>query len=195
MRRGEIDLGLSLSSRDREKAFALTHSLSISCKAQERNYKIITRWYYDLSYLAAVFPFASDSWRCSTELVTYLHVWWDCPINKPFWKVVFNVYNECYGTSYVNIPKIALLSILPGSLQSVQRSALCFFFIAARWYLDIGKRRHLPQWLNDRRHYHPLCIWYRWSPDRKTSGTDSNWLWLTWILFKDTPELHTYMTS
>lgn len=34
---------------------------------------------------------------------------------------------ECYGTLYVNSVKIALLSILPGSLQTVKSSAFLFF--------------------------------------------------------------------
>ncbi|XP_072269521.1 peroxisomal carnitine O-octanoyltransferase [Pyxicephalus adspersus] len=40
----EKDLGEAISPLDWEKAFILTHKMSLPCKAQETNYKILSRW-------------------------------------------------------------------------------------------------------------------------------------------------------
>lgn len=73
------DLGKTISRAEWQTAFHFAHKSSISCYSQEKNFKVMSRWYRDPATLQKIFPSTpSTCWRCSTATGSYLHVWWEC---------------------------------------------------------------------------------------------------------------------
>lgn len=86
----ESELGTTSSEHDWHKSFILTHKLPVACFAQEKNYKILTRWYRYPTMLHRIYPSTSDfCWRCNAAAGTMLHIWWDCPLLLPLWENIF----------------------------------------------------------------------------------------------------------
>lgn len=126
------ELQTSFTDGDRDRAFLLTHTCSIASYAQEKNYKVLTRWYccpVTLHFLNS--SIADVCWRCQDSRGTMFHIWWDCPLIEPFWHSVNTEYNKI-ESSLVLTPKMVLLSMLPGSLKAVKRGLLRHCLVAAR---------------------------------------------------------------
>lgn len=72
------DLGENISRPDWQTSCYFTHKSTISCYSQEKNYKILSRWYRDPATLHKIFPSTPAScWRCTSSTGTYLHIWWE----------------------------------------------------------------------------------------------------------------------
>lgn len=124
VRAWETELGTNFSEQDWLKSFTLTHKLPVACFAQEKNYKILTRWYRYPTLLRRMYPSTSDScWRCNAAPGTMLHIWWDCPTLLTFWESIFSLYNKLTGSEVPASPSSGLLSILPGSISSLKKRA------------------------------------------------------------------------
>lgn len=79
------ELRRELTEAEWSKAFVFTHKSSISSYIQEKNYKLVSRWYRVPTNLKTMFPSASDiCWRCNVEKGTYKHIWWECELIRPF---------------------------------------------------------------------------------------------------------------
>lgn len=73
--RWEKDLGTKISDVQWEKACILAHKCSLSTKAQEISYKILTQWYVTPQKARWWFPTISDTcWRCGTETGSFVHI-------------------------------------------------------------------------------------------------------------------------
>lgn len=80
-------LGLELSEGDWIKNINATHNLTGDNQAQEKNYKIISRWYRCPADTGRYVPLGADvCWRCQLEKGDLLHLWWECPLVKAFWE-------------------------------------------------------------------------------------------------------------
>lgn len=125
--------------------FHFTHKSTISCYAQEKNFKLMSRWYRDPSSLRRIFPSTpANCWRCGLAEGTYEHIWWECSRIQPFWSQVFTVYNTIYNASLLPSPEVALLSVLPGSIASQKKSLLCFLLSAAKQLIPLFYKWDIP---------------------------------------------------
>ncbi|KAM9330586.1 phospholipid-transporting ATPase IK [Gastrophryne carolinensis] len=60
----EREIGKTFDEEEREKAFYLTHKMAKPCKAQEKKFKLISRWYRRPVRVHQIFPTAPDNcWR------------------------------------------------------------------------------------------------------------------------------------
>lgn len=148
------EVGIDISEADWSKAFLFTSKTSISSYMQEKNYKVLSRWYRVPTTLRMMFPANSDTcWRCNSKKGTYLHIWWECDRLLPFWTQIFHIYSEIYDKPLMPSPTIALLSILPGAVKSQKNSLLKFFMSAGRQLIPRHwKSTTLPsilEWVNE----------------------------------------------
>lgn len=97
VRAWEAELSTTFTAQDWQKSFILTHKLPVDCFSQEKNYKILTRWYRYPTLLRKVYSTTSDScWQCNLAPGTMLHICWDCTLLLPFWESVFSLHNSLY---------------------------------------------------------------------------------------------------
>lgn len=144
--------------------------------------------YYSPVHLASIYhSLPNRCWRCNVGLGTLPHIWWDCSVIKPFSESVFAIY-DCHGTTYVNYMKVALLSILPGSVQTIKHSALRFFLVVAQHVIPKHWKSPMPPTPIVMRHSSIFQMeqivgrqLHRWNQFQE--------IWLSWILYKDTPKL------
>lgn len=114
-----------------EKSFILAHKSFTASSIQETNYKIITRWYRCPYILHAMDPaLSSQCWCCETEVGSMHHIWWSCPHIQQLWEKELSLYDQLCTTQTLRQPKIALLSILPGSIAKGKKGLLHHFLSA-----------------------------------------------------------------
>ncbi|XP_056403189.1 transmembrane protein 260 isoform X1 [Hyla sarda] len=129
----EEELHTTIARSDWLTAYVMCHKMSISCRAQETNYKILARWYRVPVLLHKFYPTVSDlCWRCGTETGTMSHIWWSCPSLTTFWSTVIDRIALVTGVTYPNDPKGLLLSIIPTSRKSPARLLANMMLMAAR---------------------------------------------------------------
>lgn len=138
---------VDISESDWSTCLYFTHKSFISGYAQEKNYKVLSRWYRDPMTLHKMFPTASKAcWRCGDPLGTYVHVWWECPNVTPFWDKIFTIYNDLYDLNLSPSPEIALLALLRGPRKKYRSLLLCYFLSAARQMVPLyWKQNKTPQ--------------------------------------------------
>lgn len=153
----------------------------ISCYSQEKNFKILSRWYREPSTLHKIFPSTpAYCWHCDTASGTYLHVWWECERIRPFWIQVFQIYSKIYEEPQTSTPTISFLSMLPGSMASQKRGILCFFLSAARQLIPLcWKTATTP----------PLSLWV--STVNNIIRMEEIVLWFIWLRFSSSDSLAT----
>uniref|UniRef100_A0A8C5PM05 Reverse transcriptase domain-containing protein n=1 Tax=Leptobrachium leishanense TaxID=445787 RepID=A0A8C5PM05_9ANUR len=133
MSRWERTLDISLTDEDWTKILTLTHSGSQTTKLQESSYKLLTFWYRTPALLATFNVTISPTcWRCSTEIGTYIHIWWECAILKPFWTKVRDLIQSTTDESLDFTPQVFLLLHLPFSTKSMKKSLLLRILLVAR---------------------------------------------------------------
>ncbi|XP_069837976.1 uncharacterized protein [Dendropsophus ebraccatus] len=129
----ESELGVTLSESDLLKTFTLTHKWPMAYHAQEKNFKILTWWYRCPVTLHQFYPEVTDTcWRCESATGSMLHIWWDCPLLRPFWDAVFAIYKEVTDKDVTPSPGLALLSLVPGPASAAKKGLLRHFMTAAR---------------------------------------------------------------
>lgn len=80
-------LNISQLHKDWDKAFILTHRLSLWRKTQETNVKICTIWYRYHSTLYQMFPLVTGQ-CCHNHPGTMLHTWWSSTPITIFWDTI-----------------------------------------------------------------------------------------------------------
>lgn len=110
---------------------------------------------------------------------TYLHIWWECDQVCPFWKGIFEVYNEMYDDFLSLSPKVALLSVLRGSVKS-QKTNLPMLFLSTVCQLitKFCKSEVIPPppLIGGLIFLMTSCLWRRYRLERETTGTNTlNW--------------------
>lgn len=133
VRAWEAELGVTFSEQEWLKSFILQHKLPVACFSQEKNYKILTRWYRYPTLLRRMYPSTSDCcWRCNAAPGTMLHIWWDCPPLLAFWNSIYALYNNLTGSNISVSPTSGLLTMLPGPISALKKGLLKHFLTAAR---------------------------------------------------------------
>lgn len=122
------------------KIFTHTHKSSISSYTQEKNDKVLSRWYKTPNLLHRIYPLTPDTcWRCNESETSYLHIQWECQEVLLLWKKVFSLYNSFALSRTLCSPTIALPSLNLGPIslakygQLYHFKAATFQTIAAHW--------------------------------------------------------------
>lgn len=161
------------------KAIIATRKLSISAKHQERNYKILARWYRCPVDLHKMNPDNTDiCWRCH---------WYYCSEIQPFWQKIFEIFRALTGTKLYPEIQVAVLSMIPGSIKKI-KGILKYFLTAARkviarkwkntrapsvteWECEMTEMRTLEERMiiEEGLKKQRLNIWTRWEEFRASS--------------------------
>lgn len=108
-------------------SFDYTHKLSISGYSQDKNFKILTKWYKVSVQLHTMFLDASDQcWCCHQTPGSFLHIWRECATIRNLWNKVAAVYSEINGTPPFINPLTCFALYVP-RLQG-ESTFLCFGF-------------------------------------------------------------------
>uniref|UniRef100_A0A8C5QKS0 Reverse transcriptase domain-containing protein n=1 Tax=Leptobrachium leishanense TaxID=445787 RepID=A0A8C5QKS0_9ANUR len=127
------ELPRPLTPEEWSTAFQVTFHSSRALTVQETNYKLLSRWYLTPTRLHAIYPDVSpDCWRCQGHRGTFLHIWWDCPIIRSFWEVVWTYIKEVTDLDLPFHPMVALLHVIPLSVDKYVKSVAVHLLNAAR---------------------------------------------------------------
>lgn len=133
MRKWEAEIGRLILLSEWKKAFLLTHKLSLAGKHQERNYKIMIKWYWSLVDLHNVNGDNPETcWRCPNDRVTNVHIWYCCPMVREFWLKIFHIYQKITKSDIQSNISISILSIIPGSMKAIRADILHHMLTATR---------------------------------------------------------------
>lgn len=141
----ERDLGTQFTTQQREKVLALAHKSSIASHYQESGYKILTRWYRVPYMLHKMNPSLSDRcWRCGTEVGSMLHVFWSCPILRPFWEEVTSTIQSLTSVELKDNPAACLLHLTTRPTRKYKKTLTMQLLNAARACIPALWRDPLP---------------------------------------------------
>lgn len=86
--------------------------LVIASKDKLIQVKFLHRIYYTPQKLHCIFP-DRDPTRpnCKTQVGTFFHMFWDCPIIATYWSAVFSAINRRLQLSIQALPELALLGV------------------------------------------------------------------------------------
>uniref|UniRef100_A0A8C5MVH8 Reverse transcriptase domain-containing protein n=1 Tax=Leptobrachium leishanense TaxID=445787 RepID=A0A8C5MVH8_9ANUR len=183
MSRWERTLDAHISDEEWTKTLTLTHSGTKVTKLQETSYKILTFWYRTPALMAAFnVTISPNCWRCTTEIGTYLHIWWECALIQSFWKRIQELIRDVTDVALDFTPQIFLFLQLPFSVTSMKKSVLLRILLVARSLIPVFWRSiTVPplKTLIDRMEIlrsneelalsparaaqHFLTVWYHWS--------------------------------
>lgn len=185
----ELDLGSQISDAQKDKILALAHISSTSTKVAESNYKLLSRWYYTPLKLHAISPSSSPlCWRGCGDTASHAHIWWHCPLVKPFWSEVLRLTHDITGETLSSDPWTVLLhcttkptlrykrSLTPHLLNSAKALIPVFWNsptipTIGRWLRKIDETYHFEElsYIFRDKLDSFLAIWSPWSTFRTTS--------------------------
>ena len=138
VRRWESDLGTILTETQLTHLYQLTHSSSIDSRTQETNFKLLSRWYRVPADLANIYTSMSPlCWRGCNLRGTLLHIWWDCPLVRPFWEDIRDQIKVVTGVEIPFSPKHFLLHVPTIPIQQYKKCMLPHLLNAARRLLPV----------------------------------------------------------
>lgn len=124
---------MTISRSKWERAFLLTHKLSISNRHQERNYKILARWYrcpVDMHKIKR--ENEEVCWRCQNAKGTMSDIWYYCLEVQICWSKIYNIQQAITGQSAQPDVFVSVLSMIPGSMKAIRKDILRYMLTAAR---------------------------------------------------------------
>ena len=93
----------------------------------------MSRWYRCPSTIHEFNQDISDTcWRCHESKGNMFHIWRECPPVRRFWKHIFDPYGKSVDTTIHVSPRVALLTMIPGSLKKAKEDVLRHFLAAAK---------------------------------------------------------------
>lgn len=105
----ESDLCSTLTSKKKDKILHLAHVSSLAWSMVESNYKLLIRWHYTPAKLHRIFPSNSPLfWRNCGSDATHAHIWWSCPLIRPYWSKVLNLIHQITDIDLPQDPWITL---------------------------------------------------------------------------------------
>lgn len=133
LQKWEQDLQCNFTAAQTQNILQLTLKSSICTKIQERNYKILTRWYYTPQLLHKFFPGTSDRcWRCGSEEGTLLHIFWTCSLVQQFWVAVETIVKKFTNHITQRDPAVFLLHATSAPIKSYKKSVVRHLLNAAK---------------------------------------------------------------
>lgn len=134
IREWECDLQSEFTEAQLHHLYQLINSSSLDTKTHEKNYKLLTRWYWMATTLTWIYPSASDHcWGGSSQQGTLLHILWECPRIRPFWREIRDRINDILEDDLplllvhflLHVPTVPLTryrcSVLPHLLNMAKR--------------------------------------------------------------------------
>lgn len=133
IKKWEAEMGRFLSEEEWERVFEIIHRTTIANKYQERNYKIVMRWYRSPVTLKLINKGNTElCWRCKIEKGTTEHIWYGCPLVIGFWNEIFQIYYKVLGVEITSSLEISLLSLIPKSIKTIKKDIIIHMTSAAR---------------------------------------------------------------
>lgn len=106
-----------------EKILLLAHKSSIANHYQESGYKIVTRWYRVPYLLHKIDQTISDKcWRCNAEVGTINHIFWTCPVLRPFWEGVTTTIQSLTSVELKVNPAACLLHLTERPIRKYKKT-------------------------------------------------------------------------
>lgn len=194
----ESELGTPFSEQDWLKFFLLTHKLPLAFFAQEKNYKILTRWYCYPTLLRRIYPSTSDYWwGCNTAPGTMLHVKWDCPMLLSFWEniIIFRL-TISQALMFPHLPKQASYLCFRDWSRPLKKGTSNIFWRPPRQsFRDIGRLPGPPslaEWASE------INLLMRME---SLMADDSGWTiiyertWSVWFIFQGGPTFASWLAT
>lgn len=184
----EKELQKELSPTQKSTILIMSHISSSATNTAEVNYKLLTRWHYTPALLHKYFPHIPPlCWRGCGEHATHAHIWWSCPLIRPFWLTILHWIKEIQGYEVPNDPFVVLLHCTGKSVGSYRKSITPHLLNAAKALIPrFWKQKNIPtlrQWLMevDRIYYmEDLTLSLRNKSDYVRK------IWSCWFAFKYT---------
>lgn len=122
-RKWSEDLQMNIKGKKLRNVCILTHKCSISTKAQETAYKLLTHWYTTPEKLHRWQPQTPDTcWWCQCETGTLIHIWWHCPLLATFWNKVREIITFITETKLTLNAAFCLLHVTDFTLKKYKHS-------------------------------------------------------------------------
>ena len=173
----------------RDTVLLLAHTSSISSRYAEVNYKLLTRWHYTPAVLHGIFPLTPPlCWRGCGESASHAHIWWFCPLIRPFWLNILHWMKEIQGFETPHDPWVVLLHCTAGPVGSYKKSLTPHLLNAAKSLIPrFWKQTVVPslrQWLEAVDH-----IYYMedLTSSLKNKSDLARKIWSDWFAFKYKP--------
>ena len=129
----EQELNKTFSSEQRQRIYKRAHETSICARIQETNYKIFARWYRTPERLNQIFSEVSDKcWRCQGSKGTMLHIFWECPMLRSFWREIRRALQICLEYEIPDDPEFYLLHMNQISEKAYRETSICHPLDAAK---------------------------------------------------------------
>lgn len=151
IRTWERDLGLDFTPDQLTYLYQLTCSSAIDSTTQETNYKILSRWYCIHADNFIPLLLTSDGGTVGHR-GTLLHLWWDCPVIRPFWLDISTQIRDIMGLDVPLSLIHFLFHIPPMPVRQYKKSTILHLLNAAKSLLSIyWKQSQIPsreKWLS-----------------------------------------------
>uniref|UniRef100_A0A8C5M261 Uncharacterized protein n=1 Tax=Leptobrachium leishanense TaxID=445787 RepID=A0A8C5M261_9ANUR len=142
MGRWETELNQSLSDSEWGTILFLTHHGTQAVRYHESSYKILACWYCTpLRLFQCVGTADPNCWRCGTELGSYLHIWWTCPLLQTYWKWIRDAIRDVTDITLDLKPQVFLLLLTGQPTTSFRKSVAFRLLLAARYLVPRHWRR------------------------------------------------------
>uniref|UniRef100_A0A8C5QB56 Reverse transcriptase domain-containing protein n=1 Tax=Leptobrachium leishanense TaxID=445787 RepID=A0A8C5QB56_9ANUR len=113
--------------------YTLTHRSSPALRCAENAYKILSFWYWTPDRIHRMSPQTDPvCWRCSLMKGTYLHIWWECSLLVPFWKMVHDAVGQISGLTVQFTPATYLLLQFQAPISAMRKSVAIRLVMAAK---------------------------------------------------------------
>lgn len=129
----ESELSMSFSEKQWLEAIKSNNSFTRSTAYWETTQKLLLRWYYT-PYLTAKFSNigSNECWRGCGRVGTLLHMIWECPNLRSFWRAIFKLISKITGFIRKGEAELAILSIHIDQYPPALRPIVIQILMAAR---------------------------------------------------------------
>ncbi|OCT63299.1 hypothetical protein XELAEV_18044397mg [Xenopus laevis] len=168
----ERDVNIAFNTKDWELSFALTHIMAMACKAQESNFKIITRWYKGPATLHTIYPVVLDKLFQLISKVTGIDIHPDLSlalisIPSP------NALLKIAPRGFIDFETAAVGSVIPRHWKNTRSPT------AGEWVAELNYIQQMEE----------LLSYTNISPSRYIK------VWTTWVLFKATSDYNQILAT
>ena len=112
----------TLTQKQIDRVWRDLHSSTLSLSGREAHYKILVDWYRYPVKLHRIYPTVSPNcWRGCVDLGDARHVWWSCPLVRPFWHEVIAALTAMLGYPIPADPSLLLVGIRHPTLEAQSR--------------------------------------------------------------------------
>uniref|UniRef100_A0A8C5PW08 Reverse transcriptase domain-containing protein n=1 Tax=Leptobrachium leishanense TaxID=445787 RepID=A0A8C5PW08_9ANUR len=138
-------LDITIAEEQWRDTYEFTHHGSPQTRLQSTSYKLLTLWYSTPSLLFRMgLRITPNCWRCDDPRGTYLHVWWECPVISPFWRLVRDTVTTVTDLDLPLTPETFLLTHVRCPVTTFKRSVALPMLMTARLIIARSWRSESP---------------------------------------------------